>query len=418
MTKIKQYYFQGWPERIGEVQDDVKFYFKLQNEIHVDDDLVFFNYRLMVPHSMREYILNLLHEPHFGMQKTKQRAREIVYWPGLMTEIENLIAKCSVCEKYRNLNCKEPLLPHDIPDIPFNKVGVDILYFQGKDYLVLKDYFSKWLEIVPLKLKTADSIIAVLKNIFSTHGIPKQVVADNMPFNSFRFKEFASHWNFEVINSSPHYPRSNGLAERAVQTSKLLLKKSVEDHKDFYLSLLEYRNTPIANLNISPSQILFSRRCRTKVPIHSNLLKPKVQSNANVHQRIEKNQEKYKYYYDRTTKTAKPLKEGDNVVVYRNKVWEPAKIVEKHDSPRSYVIEDSKGEIMRRNSLHLRKSLNKPEVVRGSVELDENLNTCNESDVTLGKNNCNDNLDLDTDGKFTRSGRLVRPPTKLKDYVV
>lgn len=63
------------------------------------------------------------------MQKTKQKAREIVYWPGLMTEIENSIAKCSVCEKYRNLNCKEPLLPHDIPNIPFNKVGLDVLYF-------------------------------------------------------------------------------------------------------------------------------------------------------------------------------------------------------------------------------------------------------------------------------------------------
>lgn len=105
--------------------------------------------------------------------------------------------------------------------------------------MVLKDYFSKWLEIVPLKLKIADSVIIALKNIFSTHGIPKQVVAYNMPFNSFKFKRFSSNWNFEVVNSSPHYPRSNGLAEKAVQTSKLIFKKSVEDNKDFYLSFLQ-----------------------------------------------------------------------------------------------------------------------------------------------------------------------------------
>lgn len=52
----------------------------------------------------------------------------------------------------------------------------------------------------------------------------KQVVADNMPFDSFKFKEFALEWNFEIITFSPHYTRTSGLVERAVQASKLILK--------------------------------------------------------------------------------------------------------------------------------------------------------------------------------------------------
>lgn len=427
LTKLKNYYFNGWPNNINKVDDDVKFYFKLQSEIHVEDDLVFFNYRLFVPVSLREYILKLLHEPHFGIHKTKQKAREIVYWPGLMTEIENMIAKCPVCEKYRNLNTKEPLIPHDIPDIPFNKVGCDILYFEGKDYLVLKDYFSKWLELVPLKLKTTNSVIVELKKIFSVHGIPRQLIADNMPFNSFKFHEFAKQWNFEIITSSPHYPRSNGLAERAVQTCKSILKKCAEENKDFYLSLLEYRNTPISGLNVSPSQILFSRRCRTKVPIHSNLLKPVI-SNKEMHEQVENSQSSYKCYYDRNTKLSKPLKEGDKVVTYKNKVWEPARILQKHITPRSYIIEDKNGEVLRRNSLHLRKSLNEPKIVRNSVNFNDNVDNCVETETVSEENNSNNDcnlankleskIDVENNKNITRSGRSVRLPTRLRDYVI
>lgn len=75
--------------------------------------------------------MQLLHESYFGIQRTKQKAHEIVDWPGLMTKIENVIAKCTICERFRNLNSKESVTPHDIPDIPFNKVGCDILYFEG-----------------------------------------------------------------------------------------------------------------------------------------------------------------------------------------------------------------------------------------------------------------------------------------------
>lgn len=130
----------------------------------------------------RKYILHILHESHFGMTKTKARATQTMYWPGMCKEIGNMVSKCTICERYSNFNCKVPLISHDIPNIPFNKVAMDILQFGEEDYLVLQDYYSKWLEIVKLKNKTAREVIDKLKIIFATHGIPRIVVLyDNSP---------------------------------------------------------------------------------------------------------------------------------------------------------------------------------------------------------------------------------------------
>ena len=77
-----------------------------------------------------------------------------------------------------------------------------------------------------------------------------------MPFNSLKFKSFASDWEIEVVTSSPHYPKSNGLVERNVQTMKRLLKKADESKQDAFLALLEFRNSPISGMEVSPAELL------------------------------------------------------------------------------------------------------------------------------------------------------------------
>jgi len=80
--------------------------------------------------------------------------------------------------------------------------------------------------------------------MFAHHGIAERLIADNMPFNSLKFKKFASIWEIEVVTSSPHCPKSNGLVERNVQTVKQLLRKADESKQDAFLALLELHNIP------------------------------------------------------------------------------------------------------------------------------------------------------------------------------
>lgn len=79
--------------------------------------------------------------------------------------------------------------------------------------MILGDYYSKWIELVRLKSKNSENIIRVLKNIFSIHGIPREMRADNMPFDSKKIKQFSKEWDFIITTSSPYYPKSNGFAE-------------------------------------------------------------------------------------------------------------------------------------------------------------------------------------------------------------
>ena len=83
-----------------------------------------------------------------------------------------------------------------------------------------------------------------MKDMFARHGIPERLIADNMPFNSVKFKDFANKWEFEVVTSSPHYPKSNGLIEKNIQTVKQLLRKADESKQDAFLALLEFSIFP------------------------------------------------------------------------------------------------------------------------------------------------------------------------------
>jgi len=79
LSKLKDYYFNGWPKIKKNVDDMVKFYFNLQDQITVEDDLLYLNFKLIIPAELRKYMLQLLHESHFGITKTKARANQVIY---------------------------------------------------------------------------------------------------------------------------------------------------------------------------------------------------------------------------------------------------------------------------------------------------------------------------------------------------
>ena len=63
-------------------------------------------------------------------------------------------------------------------------------------------------------------------------------------------------YNVNHITSSPHYPQSNGLAEKYVQFVKNLFYKAKGEGKDLFKCLMVYHNTPLSNNLWSPMQIL------------------------------------------------------------------------------------------------------------------------------------------------------------------
>lgn len=79
---------------------------------------------------------------------------------------------------------------------------------------------------------------------FARYGIP-DVISDNGPqFAAEEYNRFSKKWKFQLVHSSPHYPKSNGKAENAVKAAKRLMRKAKKDGSDAYLALLDYRNMP------------------------------------------------------------------------------------------------------------------------------------------------------------------------------
>ena len=162
-----------------------------------------------------------------------------------------------------------------MPERPWQKVGCDIFSLDEKDYLCTVDYFSGYFEIDHLERKTERSIITRLKCHFSNQGIPNLFQSNNgPPFDSQEFRDFAAAYEFQLVTSSPNYPESNGRLENAVKTAKQLMRKSKQAGTDFYLTLLDWKNTPMEGVGCSSVQRLCGQRTRTLLPTATSLLKP------------------------------------------------------------------------------------------------------------------------------------------------
>ncbi|XP_046348751.2 uncharacterized protein K02A2.6-like [Haliotis rufescens] len=310
------------------------------------NDLLLKGNRLVIPLTLRSQMLEKIHAGHQGIRKCRERAMTAVWWPGLSAEIRSVVEHCKICSKYRR-NPTEPLLPTPIPDRPWQRVGTDLFELNKAMYILVIDYFSRYIEVIKLSSTTSKSIINSLKSVFSRHGIPEVVISDNGPqYSSQDFCEFAHQYNFTHITSSPLYPRSNGEAERAVQSCKNMLRKA----DDPYLAMLEYRSTPVSG-GLSPSELLMGRKLRTSLPCHPTQLQSKhvdvkrFKQTESVKKLIMKDQ----YDHHHNVRPMSELKPGDCVWVNQSE----SKVVGKADTPRSYIVSTPKGEV-RRNRCDLK----------------------------------------------------------------
>ena len=301
-------------------------------------------------------MLEKIHASHTGIVKCKRRAKDVLFWPGMGRDIEERIATCETCSQYQSSNTKEPMISDESPTRPWELVSTDLFHLEGKDYLLIVDSYSHYIETVNLKSTTSRAVIEGSKSILARHGIPRIMKSDNGPQYTFsEYKEFSKNWGFRHITVSPHYPQANGLAEKSVQIVKHLIKKAKSDARDPYLSLLEYRNTSVNNVG-SPAQFSIGRRLNSLLPCTPEQLTPQVIDPKKVTEAIRKLQGKNKRYYDRNAKELPSLKPKDAVRIQMGDKWVPGTVKRLADTPRSFILRTPGGQEYRRNRRHFRKA--------------------------------------------------------------
>lgn len=111
-----------------------------------------------------------------------------------------------------------------MPETRITKLKADIAEFLGKTYFILVDYYLKWLEIIPVKTAYSSTLIESCKYIFSRFCIPSELIVDNIPFDSYKFKLFSYEYKFKITTGNPYYPRSNCLTETFIGIAKKIIK--------------------------------------------------------------------------------------------------------------------------------------------------------------------------------------------------
>lgn len=344
----------GWPTKESHLKPAVVPFFPFRDELTVDDGVVMKGHKAVIPHSLRKEYTTIMHRGHPGVEATKRRARGIIFWPAMSKDISEELLTCSVCNSTKSHQQKEPLQLHPVPDLPWSTVATDMFEWHGKHYQVLVDSYSGWFEIDLLHQLTSSAVISKLKRHFSVHGTPHVLISDNArQYTSQRFKDFTKQWDFIHTTSSPEFPQSNGLAERAVHSAKAVMEKSHRDGSDIFLSILNLRNIPRDPTLGSPAERLMSRQTRTAVPVCTKLLEPTPKSSQQVSAQLLNKRLTLKHQHDKSSHPLQPLTEGQVVRMQTPKGFDQLGIVkEESKEPRSYIIQ-SNGTTYRRNRRHI-----------------------------------------------------------------
>lgn len=353
LQEVLKYVLAGWPTNQAELPPSIKPYWNYRDELSTFNGLLYKGQKVVIPAGQKRKTLEQIHLGHFGIQRTLSAAREHVFWINMSKDITEYVEKCKICQASQKSKQSEPLIVKPVPKLPFEIVATDIFTFQLGQYLLIVDSYSGYFDFKILKSITSKEVIKNLKTWFAVHGIPRLLESDNGPqFASKEFKDFTTSWQFEHRTSSPRYPKSNGLAERFVQTAKSMLKKCFKDGSDEKLALLNYRNTPRNDKIGSPNQRLMSRTTRSILPATVEQLKPKIVSG--VEQQLIDIRNQQKLYHDRGAKEAPQIQVGDKVRVQRGKRdWIGATVVQNTDKPRSLIVQTQNGKKYRRNTIHL-----------------------------------------------------------------
>ena len=198
----------------------------------------------------------MIHKGHLGLGKCKLWCKDTVYWLGINEPLEKLVLNCKLCLKYSKAKNKQPANMQKVPIYPWMKVATDIFHFENDLYLLIINYMSRFPVVHKLTSTTTQQVASQMNLIFSEYGWPETIVSDNGPcYSAETLTKLMTDYSVNHITSSPHYPQSNGLAEKYVQIVKNLFYKAQEEGTDLYKSLMIYRNTYY--------QIGYSHLCRS-----------------------------------------------------------------------------------------------------------------------------------------------------------
>ena len=363
--QLRQCIVNGFPNEKHQLPVCVRPYWSVRERLTIDNGYILCGCRLVIPRPMRKSVLLTLHDSHQGIERTKRRARLVVYWPGVDREIENTVRACASCTENHPSLPKETMRSHAEPERIFQHMASDLFSHGGRNFLVITDIKSGWPSTYNLGRQIgAKDIVNALRQTFTDTAVPTVLYTDGGPqYTANITKEFLQQWGVRHVTSSPHYPQSNSHAEASVKAMKKLVKscwdtRSRNIHKHKWASgLLQWRNTPRAD-GLSPAQIVFGHPARDTLPIHKRAFAPEWQKAVkDADSCAQERKYRVEQRYNATARDLPALETGTNVVIqdHSTKRWDKRGVIVQTGEHRDYYIKLPSGRVWRRNRRFLRK---------------------------------------------------------------
>jgi hypothetical protein len=251
---------------------------RIWREIIIEDDMLKrvdgANKIPIIGGKLRRDVLKIFHDTpeggHLGADKTWERCRREIYWPGMYSDIQGYCRNCPVCQQVKMHPIRPTLQSTPIIGKPLSLVGVDVLEVpvsrQGNRYLVVfQDHFTKWAEVYAVKNQTAETIEKCLLDFISRYGPPDRLHSDQgANFESRLLKNTLQYFGIQKSHTTTYHPQSNGLIERMNRTILTLLRSFVTDSSDWeqFLGpvLYAYRSAIHSSTGFSPYEMFFARK--------------------------------------------------------------------------------------------------------------------------------------------------------------
>ena len=212
----------GWPCECRRLPQELHPYWNFREDLSVKDGIVTKSSRILIPSTLRQNAMEQIHDGHQGVEKCMLKEGKACFGLELVM-IWEAVERCGICQ-LTSRAVKPVGNVSKVPPHTWHTLGTNLFYWNKMDYLMVGDYFSKYLLVRKIPNTSTHSVIKELGMIFTEFGCPFALKSDNGPcYTSREFHDFLEFYKVHHIMSSPHHPQSNGFAEALVGISKKLM---------------------------------------------------------------------------------------------------------------------------------------------------------------------------------------------------
>jgi hypothetical protein len=300
---------------------------------------------LVLPRCRQRHLVTQLHEiGHMGIKKTLAAAKERYYWPRMAQTVELMVKNCTVCQKAKPSSLGRAPLQPIATGFPMQRIGIDIVKMptshQGRNkVLTIIDYFTKWVELVPLEDERADTIArSLFREWIARFGAPHILHSDRgQNVDGKIVRSLCEVFDIQKTRTTAFRPQCDGLVERFHRTLhsmlRCLLQSTEPENWEDVLPhcLLAYRSSVSSSTTLTPHFLLTGREVTLPLDIVYRLPHPRFSAPSYAAEVVEQQIKAYevvrralrtahrrqKKFYDKRAKRRRTFRKGALVWMYQ-----------------------------------------------------------------------------------------------------